>query len=199
VVNPYDFQTPVRRFFRRRRFRSFRESYAHCKIIVDVGGDYALWHTIGRTGGVVILNLWAPKDHGEFPYVIANGCTLPFADKSVDLAFSNSAIEHVGSFENQSKFAAELQRVGKRLLCQTPCRLFPVDPHLAAPILHWLPKRCLTPRLLRYLTINGWLLGRPYEYDVTWLSKRQLREIFPGCQIKTERFLGLPKSFVVTR
>jgi hypothetical protein len=90
-------------------------------------------------------------------------------------------------------------RVGRRVYCQTPSRLFPIDPHLSAFFLHWLPVSFLTPTVLRYLTFNGWLLGRSYVYDVTWLSKRQLRQIFPGCSIKTERFLGIPKSFVVTR
>lgn len=198
-MNPYDFQAPIRRFFRNRRFRGFRETYAECNTIIDVGGDHNLWPIIGRTEGVIVLNLWAPEDHGKLPYVIADGCALPFADQSVDLAFSNSAIEHVGSFGNQIKFAAELQRVGTHMLCQTPSRLFPIDPHLGALILHWLPKRCLTPVVLRYLTINGWLMKKSYNYDVTWLSKRQLRTIFPGCEIKTERFLGLPKSFVVIR
>jgi hypothetical protein len=52
--------------------------------------------------------------------------------------------------------------------------------------------------VLHYFTLNGWLLRRPYDYDVTWLSKAQLRQIFPGCTIKTERFFGLPKSFIIT-
>jgi hypothetical protein len=48
-------------------------------------------------------------------------------DKSVDLAFSNSAIE-------------------------TCWQLFPIDPHLAAMFLHWLPSSWLTPprAALRY-------------------------------------------------
>lgn len=198
AMNPYDFQSFTRKFFRRRRFKGFLQKYASCRTIVDVGGDHNLWAIIGRNEGVIILNLWVPKEHEAFPYIIGDGCRLPFADKSIDLAFSNSAIEHVGSFDNQAKFAAELVRVGRRTLCQTPSRLFPIDPHLATPVLHWLPRSWLTPRLLRYLTVNGWLLRKPYHYDVTWLSKRQLRCIFPNCTIRTERFFGLPKSFVVT-
>lgn len=197
-MNPYDFQASARKFFRRRRFQGFLEKYAGCRNIVDVGGDPSLWVILGRSEGVVILNIWVPKDHGHLPYIIGDGRKLPFADKSIDLAFSNSAIEHVGTLQDQAKFAAELMRVGKQVLCQTPSRLFPVDPHLSTPVLHWLPRSWLTPALLRYFSVNGWLMRKPYQYDVTWLSKRQLMRLFPDCRVRTERFLGLPKSFVVT-
>jgi hypothetical protein len=199
VLSPYSFQEPIRRFFRKRRLRGFLERFAQCRTIVDIGGDHTLWAIIGRKNGVTVVNVWAPPGRDEIPYVVSDGCQLPFRDQSIDLAFSNSAIEHVGSFQNQTKFAAEMLRVGKQVYCQTPCRLFPIDPHLSAFFLHWLPRSFLTPHFLRYFTFNGWLLGRPYEYDVTWLPKRKLRQIFPGCTIKTERFLGLPKSFIVTR
>jgi hypothetical protein len=196
--NPYYFLGPMRRFFRKRRLRDFNTRYAECRIIADVGGDPSIWDLIGRTNGVAIVNLWVPLDRGSLPFIIGDGCSLPFGDRSIDLAFSNSAIEHVGDFAHQSKFAQEMLRVGKKIYCQTPCRWFPIDPHLSAFFLHWLPRRWLTPTVLRYFTVNGWLSGRPYEYDVTWLSKSQLRRIFPECTIKTERFFGLPKSFIIT-
>jgi Methyltransferase domain len=199
VGNPYNFLGPFRRFFRKRRFKRFLERFGRCRTIVDIGGDHNLWTIIGRKNGVIVLNLQAPPERDEIPYVLGDGCQLPFGDQSIDLAFSNSAIEHVGSFENQARFAAEMLRVGRELYCQTPCRLFPIDPHLSAFFLHWLPRSFLKPFVLRYFTFNGWLLDRSYEYDVTWLPKRALRRIFPGCTIKTERFLGLPKSFIVTR
>ena len=199
MTSPYSFQEPVRRFFRKRRLKGFLERFAKCRTIVDIGGDHNLWTLIGRKAGVIVLNLWAPPERNGIPYVLSDGCQLPFRDQSIDLAFSNSAIEHVGSFESQTRFAAEMLRVGREVYCQTPCRLFPIDPHLSAFFLHWLPRTFLTPTVLRYFTFNGWLLGRPYEYDVSWLPKRKLRQIFPGCTIKTERFLGLPKSFIITR
>jgi Methyltransferase domain len=196
--NPYRFAAPLRKFFRGRRLRGFRESYAECRTIVDVGGDHNLWDIVGRKEGVIVLNVWVPSDGGTLPYVIGDGRRLPFRDRSIDLAFSNSAIEHVGSFAEQSKFAAEMLRVGRKVYCQTPCRSFPIDPHLGAFFLHWLPRRFLTPGLMHYFTLYGWLLGGPYKYDVTWLSKARLRQMFPGCKINTERVLGLAKSFIVT-
>jgi hypothetical protein len=89
-------------------------------------------------------------------------------------------------------------RVGKRVYCQTPSRSFPIDPHLGTPPIHGLPRAWSTPTVLHYFTVNGWLLGKPPACTVIWLSKKQLRQIFPGARIETERFLGLTKSFTVT-
>lgn len=197
-MDPIQFQMPLRRYFRKRRFKDFVKDYKSCQTILDVGGAHDMWPIVGRSDGVVILNVEMPASTGEFQYVLGSGCELPFAEKAFDLAFSNSAIEHVGSEENQFKFASEMLRVGKRIYCQTPSRLFPIDPHLSALFLHWLPAGWLKPTFLRYFTLNGWLWKRPYHYDVTWISKRKLQRMFPGCKIKTERFLLLPKSFVVT-
>lgn len=197
-MHPKDFQMPVRKYFRKRRFKDFVAKYSTCSTILDVGGEHYTWDIIGRRDGVVLINMLVPPQTDGFPYLLGSGLALPFGDKSVDLAFSNSVIEHVGSEENQFQFAREMMRVGKQVYCQTPSRLFPVDPHLTMPFLHWLPGKWLTPKFLRYFTLNGWLFKKPYEYDVTWISKKKLQKMFPGCQITTERFLGLPKSFTVT-
>jgi ubiquinone/menaquinone biosynthesis C-methylase UbiE len=197
-MEPKAFQMPVRRYFRRRRFQSFLSTYGSCRTILDIGGEHYTWEIIGRREGVVLLNTFMPNERDGFPYILGSGLALPFADQSMDLAFSNSVIEHVGTEENQFQFAREMMRVGKKVYCQTPSRLFPLDPHLTTPFLHWLPRRWLTPKFLRYFTLNGWLWKRPYEYDVTWISKKKLQQMFPGCKITTERFLLMPKSFVVS-
>jgi len=197
-MDPIDFQMPVRKYFRKRRFKNFISDYQSCRTILDVGGAHYTWDIIGRSESVAIINIELPEDTGGFKYILGSGCEMPFANRSFDLAFSNSAIEHVGSVENQFKFAREMMRVGKRIYCQTPSRLFPIDPHLTMPFLHWLPIRLLTPRFLRYFTLTGWLLKKPYQYDVTWISRQKLKKMFPGCKIKTERFLFMPKSYVVT-
>jgi hypothetical protein len=197
-MDPIAFQMPLRRYFRKRRFKNFVSDYESCQTILDVGGAHYTWPIIGRCDGVTILNIEVPEDTGGFKYVLGSGCELPYQDKSFDLAFSNSAIEHVGSEKNQFRFAREMMRVGKKIYCQTPSRFFPIDPHLSTPFLHWLPASWLKPKLLRYLTLNGWLWRRPYAYDVTWISKRKLQKMFPGCKIKTEHFLFIPKSFIVS-
>src|SRR5258708_10475689 len=197
-MDPLKLNMPLRRFFRRRRFKTFLEDYQSCQTILDVGGEHPTWLLIGRRHGITLLILAAPNNCNDFDCVLAWGCELPFPDKSFDLVFSNSVIEHVGTEENQFRFAREMMRVGKQIYCQTPSRLFPIDPHLGAFFLHWLPSSWLTPAFLRYFTLHGLMWKQPYKYDVTWISKRRLKKLFPGCKIRTERFLFLPKSFIVT-
>src|SRR5229473_8151926 len=176
-MDPLKLHMPLRRFFRRRRFKTFLEDYQSCQTILDVGGEHPTWLLIGRRHGITLLNLSAPENCNGFAYVLASGCELPFPDKSFDLAFSNSVIEHVGTEENQFRFAREMMRVGKQIYCQTPSRLFPIDPHLGAFFLHWLPASWLKPWFLRYFTFNGWLTKKAYVYDVTWISKRKLKQM----------------------
>ena len=101
--HPHNFQDPVRRCFRSRRLRGFAEKYISCHTIVDVGGEHTLWEIVGRKEGVVVVNLSVPKEHGDLPHVLADGCNLPFGDKSIDLAFSN--------FRNRAR--GKLQKPGR--------------------------------------------------------------------------------------
>ena len=102
---------PLRRYFRRQRFKNFQADYQNCHTILDVGGEPQMWSIIGRTSGVTLINIRAPQERAGFDFVLGSGCDMPFGDQSFDLAFSNSAIEHVGSEENQFKFAKEMMRV----------------------------------------------------------------------------------------
>ncbi|MDR1740563.1 MAG: class I SAM-dependent methyltransferase, partial [Synergistaceae bacterium] len=51
----------------------------------------------------------------------------PFKDGEFDLVFSSAVIEHVGSFERQTRFISEAARVsGRYVFITTPNRWFPV-------------------------------------------------------------------------
>jgi len=136
--------------------------------------------------------------------VLGDGCALPFADKSFDVLFSNSVIEHVGTWERQQAFAREARRVGRRLWVQTPAREFFIEPHLIAPVIHWLP-HSWQRRLIRNFTVRGWL-ERPGPRDVEeflaevrLLTFAEMQSLFPDCTIMRERFLGLTKSYIAVR
>jgi SAM-dependent methyltransferase len=141
----------------------------------------------------------------RFQYVKGDGRRLAFADGSFDLAFANSVIEHVGTLEDQRRFAHEMLRVGRRLYCQTPNRWFPVEFHYLGLFVHWLPRNWFTYFVHRRLTLRG-VLGKPTRQqslelrsEIRLLSRRELATLFPGCEIKSERVLGWTKSFVVWR
>jgi SAM-dependent methyltransferase len=188
------------------RMRDFLEfaSVGHDTTILDIGGTADFWE--GRDLAITVLN--TEPLYGEptprMSYVAGDATALPFADAAFDVAFSNSTIEHLRTRENQVRAAAEAMRVGRSLWIQTPNRWFPVEPHYLAPFVHWVPER-IRRRILRYTTVWGWLT-RPSQAEVDamvdeirLLSAADLRPMFPGCEIRRERFLGLTKSLIVTR
>ena len=87
--------------------------------------------------------------------------------------------------------------------CQTPNKWFPVEPHLGTLFLHWWPRLLRFYFVTRYLTLWG-LLNRPNRLQVQkslagihLLTRRDLAQLFPGATIVAERFLLLPKSYVI--
>src|SRR5882672_1753856 len=73
------------------------------------------------------------------PFVRADAAAgLPFADGEFDLVYCSSVIEHVPR-ERREAFAAEIRRVGRGWLVQTPAIAFPIEPHSLLPGAHWLP------------------------------------------------------------
>src|SRR5271166_5605759 len=73
------------------------------------------------------------------PFVRADAAAgLPFADREFDLVYCSSVIEHVAP-ARRAAFAAEIRRVGRGWLVQSPARSFPIEPHALLPGAHWLP------------------------------------------------------------
>jgi ubiquinone/menaquinone biosynthesis C-methylase UbiE len=73
-------------------------------------------------------------------FVLADGRTLPFADKEFDYVHSSAVLEHVGSREKQAAFLRESWRVARKgIFITTPNRWFPVEFHTVMPFAHWLP------------------------------------------------------------
>jgi len=137
--------------------------------------------------------------------IVGDGCALRFADKSYDIAFSNSVIEHVGSWDNQQAFAAEIRRIGKSIWVQTPAFECPIEPHYLAPFVHWLPKN-IQRKIIRWLTPRGLIhkLSRKEVNEMVettrLLKKREMRVLFPDCELYTEHLFGIiPKSYIAVR
>ncbi|MFK7740627.1 MAG: class I SAM-dependent methyltransferase [Planctomycetota bacterium] len=196
--------------FRKRRMARFVQDFGVSgdTRILDVGGTAFNWSLVGYPGAVKIANVSALELARETParYAteIADATDLPYEDKSFEITFSNSVIEHVGDYEQQKRFAAEARRVAHGLCIQTPARCFFLEPHYLTPFIHWLSSRW-QKRLLRNFTVWG-LMSRPDKRTVErcvdttrLLNYRQLQELFPDCEIRSERFLLLTKSYLVVR
>lgn len=172
--------------------------------ILDVGGSATYWRTVRAPERVrvTVLNL-SPKPSGaETPWIqadIRDISSVP--DDSFDVVFSNSTIEHVGSWADQKQAASEIMRVGRAYFVQTPNFWFPVEPHFLVPGFQFLPARLRAA--LHARRDLGWMSQAPSREqarsnveEIRLLRRPEMRRLFPGCTLHVERFLGLPKSFV---
>ncbi|MFO1457969.1 MAG: methyltransferase domain-containing protein [Verrucomicrobiota bacterium] len=197
-------------YFRRRRMKAFLDAMQPpgSSPLLDLGGHPWGWALAGVSFPVVMVNIdipagaeqYAPK----FTMIQGDATRLPFADGSYEIVYSNSVIEHLGTWENQQAFAREARRVGRRLWIQTPARWFPIEPHLIAPFVHYFSKG-IQRRLLRWFTVWGWLTKPTLQQvdaflaEVRLLTAREMQTLFPDCQILRERLFGLTKSYIAVR
>jgi hypothetical protein len=201
---------PVFQFFKGFRKRRMRFFYDYFKIqaattVLDIGGREFNWGLMPFAPRVTIFNLSMQGTHsGKFAWVIGDARKLPFPDRAFDVVYSNSVIEHLGTLDDQRRFAAECARVGRSYFVQTPNRNFPIEPHLLTPFVHWLPNECQA-RLLRNFTLWGWIT-RPgaaaragFLNTTRMLSRSEFQSLFPDAELRTERFLGLTKCFIAIR
>ena len=205
-MNIYDIYGKVSPHFRRRRMANFLRHFSLTKEtrILDVGGFPQFWAETEFDAHITTLNLQAVEVPASMQHrctaITGDGTGLPFGDGEFDIVFSNSVIEHLGSWENQERFAREVRRVGRRYYVQTPAREFPVEPHLLAPFIHWLPMSSQR-RLVRYGT--GWgLITKPtpqqvedFLQEIRLLTFQEFQLLFPGSVILKEKLLGFTKSY----
>ena len=193
--------------FRRKRMKMFYSLIRTSKEtrLLDIGGTAQTWDAESPTHesfSVTLLNnLRYDNIAGDrFTFQLGDATGLPFDDLSFDVAFSNSVLEHVETWEQQKKFASEARRVARRLWIQTPARSFPIEPHLLAPWIQYLPKR-VQHRIVRW-TPRGILTPAVVHQivdEVRLLTYREVKELFPDCVILRERVLGITKSYIAVR
>lgn len=185
--------------------------------ILDIGGRSAFWKQRGWASRadvhVVIVNLASEFEEHEADQPAYDNIELhvgdatdlsEFADRSFDLAFSNSVIEHLQTFDSQAAMAREVQRVAALYWVQTPNFWFPIEPHFLTPAWHWLPVSARVALLQRRQW--GWRGPCPdpdeaeeLVREVRLMRGSELRRLFPGGELRRERIGPLVKSFVVLR
>jgi hypothetical protein len=200
--------------WRRRRFELFlrRLRPRPADTLLDVGGTPWFWTSHPQpVARIDSLNVdraaWTSEEapNHNIRTLVGDGCSLGMPDASYDIGFSNSVIEHVGSWARQQQFAAEIRRVARKVWVQTPAYECFLEPHYMTPFIHYLP-RGLQRHIVRWCTLWGWL-ERPNRQqidsmvDTTRLLRRsEMDQLFPDCEIITERMLWiLPKSYIAVR
>jgi len=133
-------------------------------------------------------------EHPGLTFVQTDGDSLPFADRTFDVAFSSAVLEHVGDRSRQRKFVGEMTRVAKRFFLTTPNRNFPIELHTFLPFVHWLPQRT-HQAVLRKLGMSFWAstdnlnLCRPADLSALFPAGTELR-------IRKQRLLGVPSNLI---
>ncbi|OGL44908.1 MAG: hypothetical protein A2W05_06570 [Candidatus Schekmanbacteria bacterium RBG_16_38_10] len=118
--------------------------------IIDIGGTPRFWDNMGIANDnrfiIHCFNIKRPAiNYKNILCFLGDATDLKdIRDKEYDVAFSNSVIEHVYTFENQKKMANEIKRVAKRYFLQTPNFWFPVEPHFRLPLVHYFPPNIRT-------------------------------------------------------
>jgi SAM-dependent methyltransferase len=187
--------------------------------ILDLGGgsgDYIASIVEDRSVVTIADNdenaLHQAREKYGFKTVILDGSPkLSFPDKSFDIVFCSSVIEHVTgpkdvvfrmtcgkdfrrlATQNQSIFASEIDRVSKRYFVQTPYKFFPIESHSALPIFLFLLPRRLQIWMLAFFA-KVWFIDTTPDFHL--LGTAELAELFPNCRVLRERFLGFTKSII---
>ena len=206
--------------FRRRRVETLRAMIAQVKArkatckVIDFGGTRNFWHTWRdyiSLDGVQVDCVNMDETHAsDSRYDKVNfmkGDARDLAhlpDKSYDIAFSNSVIEHVGGWSDMLRMANEVRRVSDRYAIQTPYFWFPIEPHMRSPLMHWLPEsisyRIVMARKCGFYDKQDTVLGAMEVIrDAHLLDVGQMKALFPDAVISKERFLGMVKSLTAIR
>lgn len=208
MKNIYQINNFLMKYFRPKRMAKFASFFnlTNDHTILDVGGFYNNWEYINVNPKLTILNLSQRPDNmpKHVDYIQGDALNLPFCDNSFDIVYSNSVIEHVGSFDNASRMASEMSRVGKGYYCQTPNYWFPMEPHLLMPFFHWLPNR-KQEFFARYFSIWG-LATKPTIMEthemvnsINLLKFYDMKYLFPDAQFINEKLFGITKSLVTAK
>lgn len=163
---------------------------------VGIVGEFQPLYRFFRSIQVVNLDS-STTVNDEFRHVrvsTADGCALPYSDRSFDWVFSNAVIEHVGGTSRQKQFASEIRRVARKgYFVATPNRHFPIDPHTLLPFYQY-----LSP----FLQSKVWRLSPGYvrgHEAIDMLSERDLRALFPGAVVQKLGMRLLPNNLIAYR
>jgi SAM-dependent methyltransferase len=177
--------------------------------ILDVGGEPIFWKNSNLDFSrydITLMNLKQGEPISEsMECIIGDARDLSrFEDMSFDLVVSNSVIEHVGTFQDQTEMANHIRRVGKRIFLQTPNYWFPVETHFVTPFFQYLPIWMRTWmvcnfNLGNYKKTKDWEIAKAHVTQIELLSKRQCRFLFPDSTIENEWLFGMVNGFIITQ
>jgi len=183
--------------------------------ILDIGGTYNFWHVWRdkidwETTHITCVNhdphhADEGKDQTNITMMQGDARGLnSLTDNQFDIVFSNSVIEHVGSWRDMVKMANEVKRLAPRYLVQTPSFWFPIEPHARTPFLHWLPEpiayRIVMARKCGFWPKHDTVSGAVNAVQSAKLiDMRQMQTLFDDAEVVREKFFGVTKSLIALK
>ena len=134
----------------------------------------------------------ARKAYPAPAYIVFDGCSLPFPDKSFDIVFSNAVIEHILGPSRQEQFAQEIMRVGKSWFVTTPNYWYPFESHYHLPFIQFMPENLQR----RYNSLLGTHIPKGRTQELGLLSACGLKRLFPTSHIKKVCVTFWPETLV---
>lgn len=129
-------------------------------------------------------------------FVLTEPYNTPFKDREFDIVFCNAVVEHTGSRKQQKAFIYEYCRIGKKFFFTTPNRWFPIEPHSAIPLIHWLPSKWFR----RILKLFG-KQGLADEQILNLLTAKEFVSLFPRERVKLKllyiKTLGITSNLII--
>jgi hypothetical protein len=210
-MNIHSLYSFIFKYWRKRRFDRFLNTFhpGEQDSLIDVGGTITSWlQTPVPFRRVVLANSTRYRYDMDYPknnfiVIQADGCHMPIQDRAFNIGFSNSVIEHVGTWKRQEKFASEIRRTSIGFWLQTPAFECPIEPHYLAFFIHWFPQN-IQKKLLPWFSLRAWLSGS-FRKDldemigsIRLLRKKEIHKLFPDCEIYIEKIAFIiPKSYIV--
>jgi SAM-dependent methyltransferase len=129
---------------------------------------------------------------------VGDACALPWEDKHFDIVYSNAVIEHLGSFENQKKMAAEVMRVGKSWFITTPNRWYPFEFHMRLPFVTWLPRNGYIRfgQLISYNHVERKYMTGIKRDGLRLITAKELKHCFPSSRIIKQRVTFMAETLI---
>ena len=208
-LSNYNNKYSISFYYRKKRFKIFYDllkEKSGCKIL-DVGGFENSLEILDKgfcdNNEITILNIENVELlNKKFKFVLGDA-TDPglFPEKSFDIIYCNSVIEHAGDSEQRKILSDNIRKWSHNYFVQTPNFYFPMEPHFLMPFFQFLPIK-LRAYLLNRFSLGYFSKEKNYEdalkivTSVRLLKKKELLRIFPGAKILKERFLFFTKSLI---
>lgn len=151
------------------------------------------------------------KERGFETLLLNEKGNINLQDKSIDIVFCNSVIEHVTLskesvwecldnkiFEEESNlrqklFAQEIERIGKKYFVQTPHKDFPIEAHTWLPFINKLNRKAMINCIK--LSNKFWIKKTSPDWNL--LNKQQMSSLFPSADnIIVNKVLGFEKEII---